>query len=137
MKFLQSKYLQLALAAGIMAVTLIGVTVALDRYVTALDILQLNQNAIRDSSSTTRINLGATNTITGNLSVSGVTSPTTLQIVSSTAPRDTSSSVGITPTAAGQLVFNSTDNELCLSTGTTRFTWVRVSSGTATTACAH
>ena len=54
-------------------------------------------------------------------------------ILQSTAPR--SSTVGVTPPAAWTLIANTTDNELCVSTGATASTWVRVSTPTA--ACQH
>lgn len=116
------------------------------------DIL-LDGNDILDSSGTTRITVGSTVAVTGNLTVSGTFAPTgnttvssmtvtntltagNLTVATSTAPRDSSATVGLTPTAAGQIAYNSTDKELCLSTGTTRFTWIEVTTG-AVTACRH
>lgn len=40
----------------------------------------------------------------------------------------------VTPAFVGMLIFNSTQNELCISSGTTASTWVKVIS--TTTACA-
>lgn len=101
------------------------------------DIL-LDGNDILDSSGTTRISVGSTNAIVGNVTITGNLTPSGTSyftIVGSTAPRDTSATIGITPTAIAQLVWNTTDKELCVSTGVTRFTWVKVSTPSA--ACAH
>lgn len=51
----------------------------------------------------------------------------------STAPR--SATVGVTPTHQWQFIINTTDSEVCLATGTTNTTWVKVS--TPSQACAH
>ena len=117
-------------------VALVGVLLAGD---TGFHSIKLKDGTIKDGDGTTRITVGSTNAITGNATISGTltTSGTSyFTIQQSTAPRDSSALIGITPTAAGQLVYNSTDRELCMSTGTTRFTWVRTSS-TSVTACQH
>lgn len=97
-----------------------------------VDDLKLNGNDILDSNGVTRITTGATNSIVGNVTVSGGT----FAVLTSTAPRDVSSTIGVTPPVAGSLVYNSTDKEICLSTGTTRFTWVEVSTF-GVVACRH
>ena len=53
-----------------------------------------------------------------------------LGLLSNAAPR-----TNLTPPAAGYLVWNSADAQLCVSTGTTATTWVQVADGT--TACSH
>jgi hypothetical protein len=50
-------------------------------------------------------------------------------------PADAAPRTNITPTAAGELIWNSADAQICVSTGTTASTWVQVSDGT--TACSH
>lgn len=62
----------------------------------------------------------------GALTVSTMTMSGLLGIRANAAPR-----TNITPTAAGQLIWNSTELELCVSTGTTVNTWTRVSDGTS------
>lgn len=132
------------LAAFFAVAAFVGGAVGYNQYVVTrfgdlrcTDIL-LDGNDILDSAGTTRITVGATNAVVGNVTVSGnltVSGTSYYTIVGSTAPRDTSATIGITPTAIAQLVWNATDKELCVSTGATRFTWVRVS--TPTVACAH
>jgi len=89
--------------------------------------------SLTDSSKVTRLTLGSTNALTGNLTVSGTSY---FMLSQSTAPRDSSASIGITPTREGQLAYNSTDRQLCFSTGTTRFTWVAISS-IGVSGCGH
>lgn len=72
------------------------------------------------------------NTTLGDAATDVVTLTGLTQLQVSTGPR-----TNVTPTAAGQLIFNSTGVELCVSSGTTITSWVRVSSGTSTTACAN
>lgn len=129
------------LAAFFAIAALVGTLGAYNQYVVTrfgdvrvTDIL-LDGNDILDSGGTARITVGSTNAITGNLTVSGSFTPSGAMVVyTSTAPR--SATVGVTPPSAGSLIFNSTDGELCLSTGVTKNTWVRVSSETVT-ACLH
>lgn len=100
--------------------------------------IRLDSNTIKDSNGTTRISVGSTNALTGNVTISGslTTSGTSyFTIQQSTAPRSTT--VGLTPTSVGQFVYNSTDNELCVSTGITKFTWMNISSTTARVPCSH
>lgn len=145
------------LAALFAVLAFVGGVTAYNQYVVTrfndlrcTDIL-LDGNDILDSSGTTRITVGSTVAVTGNETVSGtlvVTGATTLTgnltssgtsyftMPVSTAPRDSSATIGTTPTAAGQLVYNSTDRLVCASTGTTRFTWVLISSATPS-ACTH
>jgi hypothetical protein len=128
--------------AATVSIALMGVVYASARYVTNFSKIQLDQNAILDSNGTQRLSIGSTNAITGALTVSGalttsgaLTASGAFTVYSSTAPRD--SGVGVTPPAAGSLIYNSTDKELCMSTGTTLSTWVRVSISSATQACLH
>lgn len=53
-----------------------------------------------------------------------------LQLLTNAAPR-----TNLTPSAAGTLVWNSADGQLCVSTGTVATSWVQVADGT--TACSH
>lgn len=133
------------LAAALAVLAVVGHVSGFNQYVATkfndvqVDDLKLNGNDILDSNATTRITVGATNAITGAVTVSGnlTTSGTSyFTLAVSTAPRDVSSTIGITPTATGQLVYDSTDRIVCVSTGTTRFTWVLVSTTTAT-GCLH
>ena len=119
---------------------------------TEVNDIKLNGNDILDSTGTIRITVGEYNVISGNMSVSSnttlsglltVSSSTVITgslgagkfyIASSTSPRD--ASVGVTPIYAGQFIYNSTDREICYSTGTSYMTWVRTSS-TTVTACSH
>lgn len=96
-----------------------------------VDDIKLNGNDILDSNGTTRVSVGSTNTVTGNLAASG-----SFMVKWSTAPRDVSSSIAITPGGPGALVFNATDNELCVASGTTSKTWVQMSSFQVV-ACRH
>lgn len=66
----------------------------------------------------------------GNVSVS-----VPFVLLNSTAPRTTSSFANMT-ILAGAMVFNSTDNEICVATGTTQSTFIEVATGTIT-ACRH
>ena len=50
-------------------------------------------------------------------------------------PSDSAPRTNITPTVAGQLIYNSADKEVCFSTGTAATTWVQIRS--ASTACTH
>jgi hypothetical protein len=75
-------------------------------------------------------------TVTGTLTVSDTLGAQYFTLAKSSAPRDSAAAIHLTPTASGQLAFNTTDNEICVSTGTTYLTWVRVSSNTVT-ACQH
>lgn len=93
--------------------------------------LKITGTGAYDANGTARIQLGSTNTVTGNLQVTGTVTPAAFTVPKSSAPRDTNTSVGITPTVVGQLAFNSTDNEICVSTGVTRLTWVMISSVSA------
>lgn len=93
--------------------------------VTTYDTLKLRDNAIKDSAGTTRIHIGSTNALTGNLTTTG-----TLGLLSDSAPR-----TNITPVAAGALIYNSADKEVCVSTGTTKTTWTTIAS--TTNACSH
>lgn len=52
-----------------------------------------------------------------------------------TLPISTGPRTNVTPTIAGQLIYNSTDGQLCYSTATTITSWVISSS--STTACSH
>lgn len=95
--------------------------------------LKLQGSDIVDSGDTTRISIGSSNAVTGALAVSGRTTTTGgLMLQVSTGPR-----TNVTPSAAGNLIYNSTDVELCFSTGTAQTSWVKVSSGTALTPCGH
>lgn len=58
----------------------------------------------------------------------------TFAIPISTAPR--SVSVGVTPLFIGSIVFNTTDNEICVSTGVIPSSWIEVST-TSLSACKH
>lgn len=126
------------LAAGFAVMAVIGHVSGFNQYVVTkfndvqVDDLKLNGNDILDSNGVTRVTVGSTNQVVGNVTVSGGT----FVILTSTAPRDVSSSIGVTPPAAGALVYNSTDKEICVSTGTTRFTWVEVSTF-GVVACRH
>jgi hypothetical protein len=53
-----------------------------------------------------------------------------LSLLTNAAPR-----TNLTPLAAGTLVWNSADGQLCVSTGTVATSWVQVADGT--TACSH
>lgn len=129
------------LAAFFAVVALVGVASGYNQYVATrfgdvrvTDIL-LDGNDILDSNGTTRITVGSTNAIVGNVTITGSLTPSGAMVVyTSTAPR--SATVGVTPPAAGALIYNSTDKELCMSTGTTASTWVQVSSA-AVSACQH
>lgn len=72
------------------------------------------------------------NTTLGDAATDVITFTGLTQLQVSATPRSS-----ITPTAAGQLIFNSTGKELCMSTGTSIASWVRVSSGVVTTACSN
>ena len=105
--------------------------------------LEITGSGIYDSAGTLRLAPGATNAITGNLTVSGTTTLTgalttngTLSLQVSTAPRSSDANVAIVPPAAGSLVYNSTDKELCVSSGTTASTWIEVSTF-GVVACRH
>lgn len=125
------------LAAIFGVVALFGTVFALNPTVFSdLKATNFIVTTIYDSNSVARFAPGSTNAITGGLTVSGTLAPTSFTVATSTAPRDTSATIGITPTAAGQLVYNSTDKELCLSTSTNRFSWVEVST-LAVVACRH
>lgn len=52
-----------------------------------------------------------------------------------TLPSNAAPKTNVTPTAVGQLIYNSTANQLCVSTGTALNTWVQVADGT--TACSN
>ncbi len=65
-------------------------------------------------------------TITGtNISATG-----NISIPTDAAPR-----TNVTPNRAGNLIFNSTDSQLCMSTGTTASTWAIAA--TTGTKCGH
>lgn len=49
-------------------------------------------------------------------------------------PTDVAPRTNVTPAYAGQLIFNSADLEVCVSTGTSASTWTNVEDGTA---CSH
>lgn len=73
--------------------------------------------------------------VTGNTTLGdAVTDVTTLTgqlaLQSNAAPR-----TNVTPSRAGTLIWNSTAMQLCVSTGTTRFTWALGTS--STTVCAN
>ena len=92
--------------------------------------LKLSGGDIVDSNETTRITIGSTNTIVGNMVFGSTTTEKAtfgalLKLPASTAPR-----TNVTPGEAGVLIYNSTGAEVCLSTGATSTTWVRVSSPT-------
>lgn len=134
------------LAAAFAVLAAIGHVSGFNQYVATrfgdviVEDLKLNGNDILDSNGTTRITVGSTNAIVGNTTVTGNLTPsgtTYFTIATSSAPRDVSASIGIIPTAMGQLAYNITDKELCLSTATNRFSWVEVSSGTVLSACKH
>lgn len=67
--------------------------------------------------------------VTAN-STNVVTSTATFNVRLNSAPR-----TNVTPTRAGELVFNTTANELCMSTGSVASSWVKVSTPSA--ACAN
>jgi len=98
--------------------------------------LLINDTGLYDSNASLRLSLGATNAITGNLTVSGALAPTAFTVTSSTAPRDVNSTIAVTPSAIGQLIYNSTDKELCVSTAAAIRSWVEVST-LAVVACRH
>ncbi len=59
-----------------------------------------------------------------------VTATGGLALPSNAAPR-----TNVTPTAAGQLIWNSADKQVCVSTAATVTSWVQAADGT--TACSH
>lgn len=130
------------LAAFFAVAALVGTVVGYNQYqatrfgdVRVTD-LMLDGNDILDSNQVTRITVGATNTVTGNLTVTGTVAPGAFTVTTSSAPRDLSSAIAITPSAIGQLVYNSTDKELCVSTAAVIRSWVEVST-LAVVACRH
>lgn len=92
--------------------------------------LKLNGLDILDNNETTRITIGATNTIVGNVATSGGS----FVVFSATAPR-TGSVVGAMTIAAGMMFYNSTSGGLCHSTGTVQSSIV--ASTAPTTACGN
>lgn len=78
------------------------------------------------SGPTARYTPGANNAFVGNITVSGGT----ITLLSDSAPR-----TNITPAAAGALIWNSSDNEVCVSSSTNKSSWVLVTS--TSTACHH
>jgi hypothetical protein len=79
---------------------------------TTINILKLADNEIQDSSAVARINVGSTNAITGNLTVSGQA------LLATIVPGTT------TPVSAGQLGIAS--NKLYIATGTLSSQWMVV-----------
>lgn len=133
------------LAAFFAVAALVGTAVGYNQYqVTRFNDLRvtdlmLDGNDILDSSQTTRITVGATNAIVGNMTITGDLTPsgtTYFRLARSSAPRDVNSSIAITPTDVGQLVYNSTDKELCMSTAAVIRSWIEVST-LAVVACRH
>lgn len=125
---------------------LLGVTLAWASP-TVFDDLKLTGNDILDSNGTTRITVGSTNSITGNATVSGTltgngdvalgsdTDDTITVNGLFTMTVSTEPNGGVTPGAVGQLIWNSTDSELCAATATVASSWVRVSISSVTEAC--
>lgn len=69
------------------------------------------------------------NTI-GSVTASTVTVSSRFGLPSNAAPR-----TNVTPSAAGQLIFNTTQSEICVSSGTVVTSWVKAAS--TTTACGN
>jgi hypothetical protein len=78
----------------------------------------------------TKLLIKTTPVTTATAATSLTVSSAGLGLLSDAAPR-----TNLTPLSAGTLVWNSADNQLCISTGTTVSTWVQVADGT--TACSH
>lgn len=78
------------------------------------------------------VNANVVGNVIGNVTGSIVGSTATISsrfvMPSNSAPR-----TNVTPVGAGQLIFNSSQNELCVSSGSTASTWVKVTS--TITAC--
>lgn len=110
--------------------------------------LLLRDTGIYDANGVARLAVGATNTLTGNFTVASgtqtisnggltVTGGTAkFGIQTSTAPRSANAAVAVVPGRAGEIVFNSTDSELCLSTAANSNAWIEIATGTVT-ACRH
>jgi len=81
-------------------------------------------SAVADTNDVTRLTVGTTNTFTGDVSMSTAT----FRVRYSAAPRSS-----LTPSGIGEIVWNGTNSELCVSTGSVLSSWVRVS--TPTLAC--
>jgi len=78
----------------------------------------------------TKIVFKTTPVTTATSAASLTVSSSGLNLLTNAAPR-----TNLTPLAAGALVWNSADNQLCVSTGTATNSWVQVADGT--TACSH
>ena len=96
-----------------------------------VDDLKLDGADVVDTNATTRLTIGATNTFVGNFTTSGGG----VVILTSTAPRTATDTAALT-IVAGMLIYNSTANTLCFSTGTAQSTFVVTSTGPIT-ACPH
>ncbi len=128
------------LLAGLIALlAIVGHVSGFNQYVVTkfndvqVEDLKLNNNHILDSSATTRITVGSTNVITGNLTVTGTFTPpivsvATMTITGTQGLRTTafiSSAATTVPIAAGILAFDSS-YILYVSTGTGAGAWVKI-----------
>lgn len=82
----------------------------------------------------TTLNVSGASTLTGNVTASGTltANQANLSMQVSTAPLTSST---VICTSSGTIVWNSTDKQVCVSSGTNKTTFVSISTPTA--ACAH
>lgn len=92
--------------------------------------LQLTGGDVVDSNGTTRVSIGTTNTITGNLTVTGNVN---FSMQLSSAPKTSSTLIF---KSTGTLVYNTQDSQVCVATSTNQNSFVNLFS-TSSATCGH
>lgn len=97
------------------------------------NVFNISTGTTLNSGTALSINSSADVTISNNATLGGAVTDIITFTGLPRLPTNATPRSSVTPTAAGELIWNSGSSEVCVSTGTTMTTWVQVADGT--TAC--